>query len=239
MAKKRIVKKSKSHHTKIGSHHEHQFFWFFIALVVILPVVGFLNYNSEINLSGNAVVPISYVQEGTEMVFEVGEAGVEFVGIDFVEDVKGSQIITEELDVLGWDFNGVKYSQFYMTSVDEEKIGDIVFDLKLEESKMLELGMTTNNLKLFLNNEALETKFEMKEGNYIYFTAISQEMGEFVIGKAKHKAVVGKVIEEPFMEEIMEEPVEPEVQEPAPLPVVEEVEEESRGFFAWLKGLFS
>ncbi|MBT3813995.1 hypothetical protein HOE37_05450 [Candidatus Woesearchaeota archaeon] len=239
MAKKRIVKKSKSHHTKMGSHHEHQFFWFFIALVVVLPIVGFLNYNSESNLSGNAIMTIAYMQEGTELFFEVDEAGVQYATVYFVEGIKNSKITTEELEVLGWEFDGVKYSQFHMTSVDEEKIGDIVFDLKLEESKMLELGLKTSTLKLFLNGEPLETEFQKKEGNYIYFTAISQDMGEFVIGKAEQKAIVGEVIKKPIVEEVVEEPVEPEVQEPAPLPVVEEVGEDDEGFFVWLRELFS
>jgi hypothetical protein len=219
MAKKRIVKKSKSHHTKMGSHHEHQFFWFFIALVVVLPIVGFLNYNSESNLSGNAIMTIAYMQEGTELFFEVDEAGVQYATVYFVE--------------------GIKNSKIHMTSVDEEKIGDIVFDLKLEESKMLELGLKTSTLKLFLNGEPLETEFQKKEGNYIYFTAISQDMGEFVIGKAEQKAIVGEVIKKPIVEEVVEEPVEPEVQEPAPLPVVEEVGEDDEGFFVWLRELFS
>jgi hypothetical protein len=235
MAKKRIAKKSKSHHTKRKSHHEHQFFWFFIALVVVLPIVGFLNYNSESNLSGHAIMTIAYMQEGTELFFEVDEAGVQYATVYFVEGIKNSKITTEGLEVLGWDFNGVKYSQFYMSCVDEEKIGDIIFNLKLEESKMLELGIMSSELKLFLNGEALETEFQKKEGEYIYFTATSQDMGEFVIGKAEQKAVVGEVIKEPIVEEV-EEPVEPEVQEPAPLPVVEEDDE---GFFVWLRELFS
>jgi PGF-pre-PGF domain-containing protein len=210
---------------------EHKAFWGVLAVIVVLPIISMIDNGN--NLNGNATQNIAYMKTGDKLYLEVDDYGVKSITFTILEDVKNSKVVNRELEELSWDFNGKLYSMFEVSSEDADKLGNLEFNLKIKEDDLYKISLNRNEVKLYLDGDELDTTLTDIKDDYVYYQATADKMGQFAIGRAE---AVEEVVEEP--EVIEDEQVEPEVQEPAPLPVIKEVEEE-KGFFAWLKGLFS
>jgi PGF-pre-PGF domain-containing protein len=190
----------------------HKLFWLILAVVIVLPLTGMLTgmFTLELATSGKAIQTISHKTTGSELFFEVRNIdGLKVLTLNFLEDTKNMIIEFEEVDTLGWKFEGTVYSQFKVSSEDSEKVGEIKFSLKLEEEKLNRLGLSKDEVKLYFSGQELETELIKSDKGYVYYEAVSSGMGEFVIGKAKPK-----VEEEPIEEvEVPEEEKEPEAAE--------------------------
>jgi len=255
MRKKKKVQSKKVRSKKSQSKKVDKPFWSVLGLILTISFVGIILISGNNNLTGNAAVQtIAYMKAGSELFFEVKVDGVKEITINFLEDVKGAVIQVEELESINWDFDGTVYSTFKVSSEDKSKIGDWKFQLKLEEEKLNELGLSKGDVKLYLNNKELgtkmlDTKSTITENGHVYYTATSSDIGEFVIGKAAEKVepVPEEIIPEaPVVEKVPEpiiEELEEVVEEPVPL-VGKAIEQEPEGesFFSkiidFFKGLF-
>lgn len=212
-------------------------FWGCLTILIILPVVGLVNQNGS-PIYGKSIQTIAYLKAGNELFFEVRDvAGVKDLRITLLEDLKGAKVLVEEIKEVSWDFSGVAYSQFRISSADAEKIGKIGFTLKINEDDLDILGLSKSEVKLHLAGEELETELTKIDDGYLYYEASSEEMGEFVIGKAEEKE---EPVAEPEPEEEVVEPVmeEPELEQPTQLPLTEEVEEEKKSLFSRIVDFF-
>ncbi len=204
MVKKRNVKRAKVKGVEEEikpSGLKHKQFWGLFALVFLLSILAILNSLDDVNVTGHATVQtIAFIQGGQELIFEVKDiTGMKQATIQLVEDVKGGKIIFEKDENIAFDRS--YFSKFTVSSTEEEKYGEMVFLLKINENELYGEGIARKDLGLYSNGEELVTTFiETKEG-FLYYEATSQEFGEFVIGKKE----VGIVVEE--IEEVKEKPV--------------------------------
>ncbi len=118
------------------------------------------------------------------MFLEVNVDGLKDLTLTLISDVKNAKIITEEVKKAGWEFKGTTYSRFKVSSTDADKFKDIQITLKIKEADLNKKGLTKNEVKLYLEGKELSTTFSGKVGEYLFYKAASQKMGEFVIGKA-------------------------------------------------------
>ena len=204
---------------------KHKLFWLSLAAVIILPLTGMLTgmFTLELATTGKAFQTVSYKLAGSELFFEVKNIeGVKDLTFTFQEDAKNMIIEFEEIDKLSWKFDGAVYSQFKIFSEDASKIGEIKFTLKLNEIELNKLGLSKDGVKLYSNGQELETKLTNEVwpqplAGYVYYEAVSNQMGEFVIGKAtveEKEAVAEEQVEE--VAEVLEEE-EPEAVEKEPI----------------------
>lgn len=220
---------------------EHKLFWLGLVAVIVLSLVGMSTgmFTLELATTGKAYQTISHKPAGSELFFEVRNIeGVKDLTIIFLEDAKNMVIEFEEIDALSWKFEGTVYSQFKIFSKDASKIGEMKFTLKLKEAELNKLGLAKDEVRLHLNGQELETKLTKTEGDYVYYETVSNQMGEFVIGKAKPK--VEKVVEEPIIEDVEEPVVEEEIFEPEveEEPIVEEPVPVEKGWLAKIISFF-
>lgn len=118
------------------------------------------------------------------MFLEVNVEGLKDLTLTLTSDVKNAKITTEKVKKAGWEFKGITYSRFKISSTDADKFKDIQLTLKIKETDLTKKGLTQNEVKLYLDGKELSTTFSGKVGSYLFYKASSQKMGEFVIGKA-------------------------------------------------------
>lgn len=193
---------------------------FLVCLIAIfvLALVGLTNPTLLGLTVGKAVQTVAYEKAGSELFFEVKNIkGVEYVTVNFLEDVKDIKIEFEEVNKVSWGFEGAAYSQFKISSQDEQKIGRLDFSLKLKEGELKGLGLEAEEVRLYGDGQELGTTLIKLEGDYIDYKATAWGMGEFVIGKkAAAKAEEKKTVEEKVEEvkaEILEK-IEPVTEKP-------------------------
>jgi PGF-pre-PGF domain-containing protein len=225
---------------------EHKVFWIVLAFIFILPIVVLMSQVGQNNLAGNAIQTISYLQAGNDIFFEVNVAGVKSISLTTLEDVKAVKVLTEEIDNVNWNFNGKVYSMFEVSSFDEEKFTNLVFTLRIQEVDLKSIGLKKEDVRIYQDGEELNIELTRMDDDYVYYELVSNEMGEFLIGKEDIQVEDVVIVEEA---EVVEEPIKPELEQPTPLPVIEEevseeqvepvVEEvESKGFFTGAKDFF-
>lgn len=163
---------------------ESKVFWGVLAIFIVLPMISLIS-TQETSLNGKAVQSISYLKAGNKMFLEVNVAGVKDLTVTLLQDVKNSKIVTEEVQKISWDFKGTAYSKFKVSSTDADKFGAIQFTLKIKEKDLNKKGIGRGEVKLYLNGEELSTTLTERSGDYLFYQASSQKMGEFVIGKAQ------------------------------------------------------
>ncbi len=232
-----------------------------LILLVSVFAVFVLSPATEKSLTGwaSATQTVSYLKAGNELFFEVKVDGVKDLTLTFSKDVKNAAFVTEEVNAVSWDFNGVAYSRFKVSSDDADKVSKAKFTLKIKPTELEKVGIAATDLKLYWKGEEVQTKMTKQEGNYAYYTAETAGIGEFVLGKAVSKAKEKVLVTElpepktpeetitPELEVSSEEPIPEETTVPLPgeeeLPLVEKATfPEDKGFFGqvsdFLKGLF-
>ena len=231
MRKKRTGKKEQE--------FPNQKFWFTISAVLILSTIAiflFANPSLEDSLTGNTIQNIGLVKANSPLFMEGKVNGLTSATLYFNDEVKNVQVRIENPISSSWYFDGRELARFVIKFSESDKLDKIELNAFVEEKAMLDNNIRVNELKIFLNNEVLETKFVKVDRGRVYYDAVSPEIGEFVLGKA---AVVEKPLEEvvPVVEEsvetdveqpIVEEPIEPMLQQP-----------EEKGFFTKIKDFFA
>lgn len=169
-------------------------FWAFFAVFFLLSILTILNSLKDPNVTGNAIIRISYMTGGQEEQFEVNDVlGVKEVIVEIKNTVEDGRIVLKEDNLI--HFDGKFYSKFTVSSTEEKKYGAMDFLLKVKESEMLAKGIAKGDLRLYANGNELETAFVEKKGDYLFYKAMSTEFGDFVIGRAAvEEAVVEKTI---------------------------------------------
>ncbi|MEK6969309.1 MAG: hypothetical protein AABW48_02685 [Nanoarchaeota archaeon] len=175
-----------------SSEFQHGSFWVLLAIVLFLTVLTVFKSIEQSNLTGHATIQtISFMKGGQELNFEVNDIpGVAQITIQLNEDVKDSKIIFKEDNLI--EFTGDYYSKFLISSVDKEKYGNLKFFLKIKETDLLEKGISIYDLHLYVNGQELPAtllqdlpdSLANAAAGYLYYEAISPEMGTFVIGRA-------------------------------------------------------
>jgi len=191
---------------------EHKGFWLVLAVVIMLPLFGVLTGMFTAELAADkSYQTVSFKQAGSELHFEVKKiAGAKEMTIHFVEDAQNMIIEFEELNN-HWKFDGTVYSQFKISSEDASKIGKVKFVLKIKEADLRSLGLFKDEVSLYFEGQELETKLTKLEGEYVFYEAKGEGIGEFVIGKAaEEKIVIEEAAKEKETAEIPKEVV-PEI----------------------------
>lgn len=189
--KKRAVSRTNS--KKSNSEFQHGSFWVLLAIVFFLTVLTIFKSIEQSTLTGHATIQtISFMKGGQEFNFEVPDIpGVREVTIQLKEDVKNSKIIFKEDNDI--KFTGNFFSKFIASSVDKEKYGNMVFLLKIKENDLLKKGIAIYDVRLYVNGQGLPTTLTKTVGEYLFYTATSPEMGEFVIGRVMPKESIGEI----------------------------------------------
>lgn len=209
--KKRAV--GRTNLKKSNSEFQHGSFWVLLAIVLFLTVLTVFKSIEQSNLTGHATIQtISFMKGGQELNFEVKDIpGVSEITLQLDEDVKDSKIIFKEDNLI--EFTGNYYSKFLISSVDKEKYGKLKFFLKIKETDLLEKGISIYDVHLYVNGQELPTTL-LKDlpatltnvaAGYLYYEAISPEMGNFVIGRAAPLVTTAEITTTPG---IAEEPAQ-------------------------------
>ncbi|MBI4983099.1 hypothetical protein HZC32_00440 [Candidatus Woesearchaeota archaeon] len=219
--------------------------WTIFGVVLVLSLIVIFFLSPYIHLSGSAVQTVSHIKAGDELFFEVKVDGVKDITVTFSKDVKDIMIVTEPVDKVGWDFKGIIYSMFKISSQDADKISKLVLTLKIKEQELYNSGLAKYDVRAYLNRQELETTFETQEGDYFYYKVKSSGFGDYVIGKAEVAKIpvkeVPPVIEPSKAAPVPEVPkaVEPAPEQPAPLAgKASEQETQSRGIFPEVADFF-
>lgn len=186
--------KPKKERRKEGFSLKNKQFWAFFAVFFLLSILTILNSLKDPNVTGNAIIRISYMTGGQEEQFEVNDVlGVKEVIVEIKNTVEDGRIILNEDNLIRFD--GKYYSKFTVSSTEEKKYGNMEFLLKVKEPDLLAKGIAKSDLRLYANGNELDTAFVEKKGDYLFYKAISTEFGDFVIGRAAvEEAVVEKTI---------------------------------------------
>ena len=242
---------------------KHPQFWAGIAIVLLISVIGILSIvEQNPALTGAfSVQNIAFVKQGTSMSLEVKNVpGLQRVTLHFSADVKSGQVRFEEDSSI--PFKGKAIAKLLGSANEAVKISSIDLLLKVKESDISAAGLKPEQVVLYNNDKALDTtpvqvesletgNFENRE-KYVYYTATSPGLGNFVIGEATPEIAPQKPAQAteppkkaPTTEIPTEKPIEPVIQQPTSLvgKAMEEPQEPVKvGFFSriwqFLKGLF-
>lgn len=150
-------------------------------------IVAIVLYSKGGILTGGAVAssvePISFLLPGESLFFEVKVAGVKDMTVTFSKEIKDSSVITKEVDKISWTFPSKVYSMFTVDTPDAKSLIQLIFGLKVKSSDLQNLGIEKGELKVYQNGKAIETVLTREEGEYLYYSAFTNSVGEFIIGK--------------------------------------------------------
>ena len=168
-------------------------FMVYLSLFLLLSVLVILNSVDDLNVTGNAIIQISYMSGGEELHFEVKDVtGVKEVTIPLRNAIKNGKVLLYNNQEI--EFAGTYYSKFTILSEEEDKFGEINLLLKIKEDELLAKGIAGSDLSLFVDNDKLETSLTEKKDGYLFYTATSGKFGDFVIGKnAVEKEAIAEV----------------------------------------------
>ncbi len=238
--KRRVVKKQ----VKKRSTIQNKSFWLVMGVVFAMSIAAVFIASNGFPLTGNAIQPLSFVKGGTSMMMEFkGIQSMKNAEVFFGETIKGSNIAFNEDQTISFD--GVAYAKIKGESPDADKISSINFNLKIEKNKLLGLGISKEELHLYNNGKELQTTLSHEAGEFLYYTATSNGLGDFVVGKMEGKVMMPEVEEEKVMaKEEIKEIEEPVTQKPAEVKkevVVKEEEEEGAfsKFVSFFKNIFN
>tara|TARA_Y100000310_G_scaffold159075_1_gene158525 strand:+ start:912 stop:1589 length:678 start_codon:yes stop_codon:yes gene_type:complete len=199
-----------------------------VAFLAVTTILLFTSSNSSITGQFSAVQPISLVEAGTILDFEVRNVdGLKDATAYFSAKVKNAIITFDEVEVK--NFVGVVYSGIEVKSADSNKISGIDLTLRVDKKKLSELNLNKNDIVIFVNGQEFKTDYSHDDKFHHYYKVKAVDMGTWIIG-----VKFPEVETQPAPEESIEEPVSPEppVQVKIDEPEVEEPEMEEKGFFA-------
>ncbi len=178
--------------------------WIFLTTVAVLAVIALIANFTPSGLTGHflAVQNIAYLKAGSELPMAVKNIkGMYLANFELLDDIKGGQITFQEDDSLAFD--GIAYSKFVVASADEDKIGEIRITMKIRQADLKGIGLIPEKVTLYVNGKEAVTRIDHTEGEYEYYTASTDELGEYVIGRMRE-------------EEVSQEPLAPPSIAPAP-----------------------
>ncbi|HLC89246.1 MAG TPA: hypothetical protein VJG49_04385 [Candidatus Nanoarchaeia archaeon] len=222
IAKKKIVRKivnkqasrQKNNFDSNNNNSNNKPFWIGFGILLIFSFVMIIVF-SQNNLTGRTIQNIALMPKGSELFMEAKVDGLKDLTIHFSEQVKNAQIIIQRPQLISWKLPGVELARFTISFTDEDKVSRIDLRTKIREDKITSAGLSKEELKFYLNGQELETTLEKIDGSYVFYTASSAELGEFVIGKKEVETTLPAVEETGVIEP---SPTEPETQQPAPVP---------------------
>ena len=171
-------------------------FWIVLVLVFAFSLsVIVVNFNNYSDLTGKSVQVVNLGKEGGVVPLNTKINGVNSIKINFIDATKNDKVVTEELDVNDLDIEGIFYSRFVISSSDEDKIGNVEIDFKLNNEKLSELKITVP--QLYQDGKELGLEFIRKDETHTYYQSIGG-MGEFLIGELKETPkVIEKEVQQP------------------------------------------
>lgn len=225
-----------------------ELFWIFLTTMAILLIIAVIANISPPGATGHfiAVQNIAYLKAGNELPMAVKNVkGMHLANFELLEDIKNGQITFEEDGSIAFD--GTAYSKFRVSATDEDKIGKIEITMKIKQADLKEIGLAPEDVALYVNGKEERTRIDRTEGEYEFYTASTEEFGEYVIGRMREEElpkepiappqVVGKALTAP--EELSEELIEVVVEEPAERePAAVEGQAEEIGFFGKIINFF-
>ncbi len=238
-----MKKRRQKHH--IQPKLQDQAVWMSLAAVFLLFFIGIISFSDHSSLTSAAVQNIAFVKAGTVLDFGVKDIpGLERYFFEVRETIKNGQMRVEQDETI--PFARPYYSKFRISSAEEDKIGTVRLQLKLEQQLLRSQGISQGDLSVFHDGEEVETTFTQQEGRYFYYTATAPSVGEFVIGKAAPAEETGGTEEVVLSEEIPAETITTVVpeefpdEESAPLAGQAAAEAEAQGgFWAGIKAFLS
>jgi hypothetical protein len=191
-----------------------KYVWLFLLVFVIIPLVSL---SHQTVLGSAAFQPIAFEQAGSELFFEVRNVlGVKDVNIQITGDIKNGLIeFKEDENII---FMGKPLNKFRMSSANDESIGKIDMTFKIHDKQVAEKGLTQEDVSLFVNGNKVDLTKTRKGRGFIYYTASTEEMGEFVLGKEYPVAAAAEVSAPEESTEDVEEAPEPEASPVEPSP---------------------
>lgn len=195
-------------------------FWVTIVVMFILSVLA-ITFSLD-SPTGNSVQTIAFIDSGS-LTFEVKDVpGVKSAVIHFSDSVKNGKILFELDDSI--PFKGNSYRKFKISSSDQDKILKVDLSLKIKEDDLLAVGIATSDVRIFVNGKEFATTFDKRVDNYFFYSATTNILGDYVIGRTKvvpvqeEETVIQKAPEEVIVPKpAPKQEVEPVVQEPAPV----------------------
>lgn len=172
--------------------------WIFLTTMVILALIALVANFTPQGATGHftAVQNIAYLQGGKELPMAVKNVkGMYSANFELLEDIKSGQITFEEDDSI--IFDGIAYSKFVVDSTDKDKLGQFDLTMKIKQADLKEIGLTPEDVALYVNGGEVRTRIDRTEGEYEFYTARSDEFGEFVIGKMREEEVKKEAIAPP------------------------------------------
>lgn len=202
------------------------------GMILLIAFAVVLVY-SEQNLTGNVTVQtVSYMKAGTELYSEPNFGILKYVRLQIAEDFKNAQIYISEVDHLSWTFRGVIISKFKISSSDDDKLGAVELTLKIPQTELAAKGLKNEEVRVYQDGQELPTTLQKVEGDYVFYIANAETVGEFLVGKSipEQQALAGQAVLPPSL-----------AQETAPV-VEQPIVVEKPGFFGrignFFKGLF-
>ncbi len=180
-----MVKKRSSKHKKIQAHNpiplpkKIRTTPIVIGLFVLLfiTIIGIVNTSATVTGQAIAKQNIDYLKEGTITFIEVKNIqGLEGITAELSAPMKNSYFLIEQS--APQKKNGI-YNSFILSSPDRASIKRVVLNLKIKESDLKILGITTNQLKIQNNEEKLKPILMKTENGYAYYTLQSNRLGTF------------------------------------------------------------
>jgi hypothetical protein len=217
-------------------------FWVAVGVLILFSAVIILTYDNP-SVTGLAVQPVSYINAGESLEFEIRNVdGPHSAQVYFSDTVKQQSFVIENDETI--HFDGTVYSKFSVKG--DVPVSSITLTIKLQETRLRQLGLDVYDVKLYANGNELVTTPTIEDRGYLYFEATSTELGHYVIGKAAAAEILEPVVEEQEVIPEIKEPVEEkeEVIEEPTIPVVgQATATESTSFFssilAFFRNLFS
>ena len=192
-----------------------------ITILLLLGVIGILDHVQQVSLTGSAVQTIGFVKAGSDVEFEINTNGIKSATIHLTEDTKNARIFFTNTETVSQKPEGTIYS---MTSVSSEKqlhFSKIILTLRIKEVELLNKDIAVSDVQLYINGNPIKTTYTQKEGDYVFYSATTSELGEYVIGKRRIEKA------KPIVEKTKELP--PQEQPTATKTVEEKTVEESNG----------
>ncbi len=166
-----------------------------VTILLLLGFVSILNHVENLTLTGGAVQTISFIKAGSELEFEINTNGIKSATIHLTEDTKNAKIFFTNKETASQKVEGPIYSITSVSSEKELHFSALELKLKIKEQDLLNKNIAVSDLQLSIDGNPIETTFTKKEGDYLYYTATTTKLGEYIIGK-KAAAVAKTVVKE-------------------------------------------
>lgn len=211
--------------TKRGTRLRSRGFWITLGVLFVLSFLAIISSVEKGTVTGSATVPISYLKAGSPFHFEVKNIpGVKSATVYLTDNIRGGQITLSAIEQPR--FNGAVLHAFRVAATEPSKLGRTEFLFKIREKDFVEKGVHPDDLRLFVNGNAVPVveirpeKVQEQGTGYVFYEAVLEGFreGQYILGRAAATAgePQGEMpLPEPMGEEAQQEP-EPVLRQPLP-----------------------